>query len=78
MSNNSGFNRFSYVIGAAQATQNELINWVAKSLQYINEFFEGDRSRIARTKFGDCVSKIEYLADVVTYLDNSSSFRGVR
>ncbi|BAZ11682.1 hypothetical protein NIES4071_35080 [Calothrix sp. NIES-4071] len=78
MSNDIEFNRFSYVVGADQTIQNQLINWVAKSLQYINEFFDGDRSRIAGTKFGDCVSKTEYLADIVTYLDNSSSFRGVR
>lgn len=71
-------NKFTYVIGADQATQNELINWITISLQYINQFFEGDRSRIRGTKFGDCVSKVEFLADSVIDSDDASLFRGVR
>lgn len=78
MSNSSEINRFTYVIGADRATQNELISWVSTSLQYINQYFGGDRSRIIRTKFGDCVSKVEYLADLVTDSENASLFRGVR
>lgn len=78
MSNSSDINRFSYVIGADRATQNELISWVSTSLQYINLYFEGDRSRIVRTKFGDCVSKVEYLADLAIDPENASLFRGVR
>ncbi|RUS99297.1 hypothetical protein DSM106972_077390 [Dulcicalothrix desertica PCC 7102] len=71
-------NKFSYVIGADQATQNELISWITISLQYINRFFEGDRSRIRGTKFGDCVSKVEFLVDSVIDSDDASLFRGVR
>ncbi|MBW4506333.1 MAG: hypothetical protein KME64_07465 [Scytonematopsis contorta HA4267-MV1] len=78
MSGASEINRFSYVIGADQTTQNELISWVTTSLQYINQYFEGDRIRIRRTKFGDCVSKVEFLAELVSDSDNVSSFRGVR
>lgn len=78
MSDSSEINRFTYVIGADRATENELIGWVSTSIQYINQYFGGDRSRIVRTKFGDCVSKIEYLADLVTDSENASLFRGVR
>lgn len=78
MSDDFAINRFSYVIGADQATQNELITWVTISLQYINQFFGGDRSRIRGTKFGDCVSKVEYLVDMVVDSDDASLFRGVR
>jgi len=78
MSDTFGINRFNYVIGADPVTQNELISWVDKSLQYINLYFDGDRSRIIRTKFGDCVSKVEYLADLVINSENASLFRGVR
>lgn len=78
MSNSSEINRFSYVIGAYLAIQNELISWVSTALQYINQYFGGDRSRIVRTKFGDCVSKVEYLVDLVIDSENASLFRGVR
>lgn len=71
-------NKFTYVIGADQATQNELISWITTSLQYINQFFEGDRSRIRGTKFGDCLSKVEFLVDSVVDSDEASLFRGVR
>lgn len=78
MSNSSAINKFNYVIGADQATQKELIIWVTKSLQYINQYFGGDRSRIAGTKFGDCVAKVEYLAELATDSSNAPLFRGVR
>jgi hypothetical protein len=78
MRNNPENNRFSYVIGADQTTQNELIGWVSTSLEYINLYFGGDRIRIVKTKFGDCVSKVEYLADLVIDSENASLFRGVR
>ncbi|KYC38255.1 hypothetical protein WA1_38605 [Scytonema hofmannii PCC 7110] len=78
MINPSNFNRFTYVIGANQDTKDELITWIVKLQEYINQYFEGDKSRIMRTTFGDCVSKVEVLVDLV--IDNSyaSDFRGVR
>lgn len=64
MANSSNFYRFSYVIGADRSTKIELINWFAKSQEYINQYFDGDRNRINKTVFGDCVTKVEILADL--------------
>ena len=78
MTNLSSFNQFSYVIEANQDVKNELISWVIKSQEYINQYFEGDRSRISKTVFGDCVAKVEALADLAIDDNYASSFRGVR
>ncbi|MEM7552512.1 MAG: hypothetical protein AAF378_00145 [Cyanobacteria bacterium P01_A01_bin.84] len=79
MSNVSNFNRFTYVISANNEIENEIISWVTKSQEYINQYFEGDRSRINKTIFGDCVSKVEALAELFIYNDSYlSDFRGVR
>ena len=64
MTNLSSFNQFSYVIEANQDVLNELISWVIKSQEYINQYFAGDRSRISKTTFGDCVAKVEALVDL--------------
>ena len=79
MTNTSKFNRFNYVIGANDEIEDELISWVASAEEYINQYFEGDRSRINKTVFGDCISKIEALVELFIYGDNYlSDFRGVR
>ena len=79
MANVSNFNRFSYVIGANDEVENEIISWVTKSQEYINQYFGGDRSRINKTVFGDCVSKIEALVELFIYDDSYlPDFRGVR
>ncbi|MEL7243111.1 MAG: GNAT family N-acetyltransferase [Cyanobacteria bacterium J06573_2] len=79
MTNTSNFNRFTYVIGADDEIEDELISWINLAEEYINQYFEGDRSRINKTIFGDCVSKIEVLAELFIYDDNYlSDFRGVR
>ncbi|GAA6619963.1 hypothetical protein [Scytonema sp. NUACC26] len=78
MTNTSNFNRFTYVVGADRDTQNELISWVVKSQEYINQYFGGDRSRIMRTTFGDCVSKVEVLTDLAIDDNYAPDFRGVR
>lgn len=79
MTNTSSFNQFTYVIGANDEIEDELISWVTLAQEYINQYFEGDRNRINRTVFGDCVSKIEALAELFVYGDNYlSDFRGVR
>lgn len=78
MTNTSNFNRFTYVIGANNEIENEIISWVTKSQEYINQYFGGDRSRINKTVFGDCVSKIEALVDLALDDNYLSDFRGVR
>ncbi len=78
MTNTSNFNQFTYVVGANRDTQNELISWVVKSQEYINRYFGGDRSRIMRTTFGDCVSKVDVLADLAIDDNYARDFRGVR
>lgn len=77
---NSTFNRFTYIIGADRETVNEIIGWVTKSIEYINQFFGGNIDRAKGTKFGDCIAKVEYLTDLITDNQNNytSSFRGVR
>jgi hypothetical protein len=77
MTDTANFNRFTYVVEANQDTKNELISWVTKSQEYINQYFEGDISRISKTTFGDCVAKVEVLADLA-FDDYASYFRGVR
>lgn len=78
MTNSSNFNRFTYIIGANTDERIELIDWFTKSQEYINQYFGGDRSRITKTVFGDCVSKVESLVDLVIDDNYSSDFRGVR
>lgn len=78
MTNTLNFNQFTYVLGANRDTQNELISLVVKSQEYINRYFGGDRSRIMRTTFGDCVSKVEVLADLAIDDNYAPDFRGVR
>lgn len=80
MSKNSAFNRFTYVVGMNRETELELITWVTTSIQYINQYFEGDRRTIIGTRFGDCVSKIDYLTEALIYSGDAdkSTFRGVR
>lgn len=78
MSNSSKFNQFIYVIGANQDVEDELISWVIKSQEYINQYFEEDRSRIRKTTFGDCVTKVEILVDLAIDDTYASDFRGVR
>jgi len=79
MANTSNFNRFTYVIGANDEIEDELISWVTLAEEYINQYFEGDRSRINKKIFGDCVSKVETIAELFIYDDNYlSDFRGVR
>lgn len=69
MKNISNFNRFTYVIGANDEIENEIISWVNLAGQYINQYFGGDRSRINKTVFGDCVSKVEALVELFIYDD---------
>lgn len=79
MKNISNFNRFTYVIGANDEIENEIISWVNLAREYINQYFGGDRSRINKTVFGDCVSKVEALVELFIYDDKYlSDFRGVR
>lgn len=79
MTNISNFNRFTYVIGANDEIENEIISWVNLAGEYINQYFGGDRSRINKTVFGDCVSKVEALVELFIYDDKSlSDFRGVK
>ena len=78
MTNTSNFNKFTYIIGANTDARIELIDWFTKSQDYINQYFGGDRSRITKTVFGDCVSKVESLVDLVIDDNYSSDFRGVR
>lgn len=37
MANVSNFNRFTYVISANDEIENEIISWVTKSQEYINQ-----------------------------------------
>jgi hypothetical protein len=78
MTNTANFNQFTYVIEANQDTKNELITWVIKSQEYISQYFGGDRSRIRKTTFGDCVAKVEALVDLAFDDNYASDFRGVR
>lgn len=74
----ANFNQFIYVIEANLDVRNELISQVVKSQEYINQYFGGDRNRIRKTTFGDCVAKVEALADLAVDDSYASSFRGVR
>ncbi|MEM7552487.1 MAG: hypothetical protein AAF378_00020 [Cyanobacteria bacterium P01_A01_bin.84] len=78
MTSTSDFNRFNYIKGANKDITIELISWFTKSQEYINQYFGGDRNQINKTVFGDCVSKIESLIDLVIDDNYSSEFRGVR
>ncbi len=78
MLNTSNFNQFTYVVEANQHIKDELISWVTKSYEYINQYFGGDRSRISKTTFGDCVAKVEVLVDLAIDDNYAPSFRGVR
>lgn len=75
MINTSNFNYFTYVVEANQYIKDELIGWVTKSYEYINQYFEGDRSQISKTTFGDCVAKVEVLVDLAIDDNYAPSFR---
>lgn len=69
-------NEFSLVVEADAEVQREIDGWLDKIRQYLRDFFESDIERTLGTEFGDCISKVIYLADRA--VAEPDTFRGVR
>ncbi len=68
-------NLFRYIVGANDEIRVQLENWRNKSLEYLNSIYEGDIIQVQETIFGNCISKIVYLAEMAT--TDAENFRGV-
>ncbi|GJD18025.1 hypothetical protein RIVM261_029810 [Rivularia sp. IAM M-261] len=68
-------NVFTYIKGADPTIRRQIDEWDAKAKEYLVSLYEGDIERAKGTKFGDCISKIESLLDMI--ITDSENFRGV-
>ena len=68
-------NLFRYIIGANYEIRVQMENWRNKSIEYINSIYKGDITQVQGTIFGNCISKIVYLAEMAT--TDAENFRGV-
>ncbi len=69
-------NEFSLVNRADAEVQRDIDGWLDKIREYLRDFFENDIERTLGTEFGDCISKVIYLADRA--VADPDTFRGVR
>ncbi len=69
-------NKFSLVNRADAEVQRDIDGWLDKIREYLRDRFENDIERTLGTEFGDCISKVIYLADRA--IAEPDTFRGVR
>jgi len=73
-------NTFMYVVGQSVDFALKLDEWALSSEEYIDLYFNKNRTAIRNTSFGDCISKIQVLSNLLTNLEQGftiNNFRGV-
>lgn len=73
-------NIFRYVVGQAIDFGSILDEWFLRTRQYVNIYFGGDIQNVRNTSFWDCMSKIQYLSDLLKDEEQGftiDNFRGV-
>lgn len=73
-------NNFRYVVGQSVDFASNLDYWFLKAQGYINLYFDGNRENVRNTRFGDCISKIRFLSNLLREPEQGftiDDFRGV-
>lgn len=73
-------NIFRYVVGVSVDFALHLDVWASLSQEYISLYFEGNRENVRNTSFADCISKIQFLINLLTEPEQGftiNDFRGV-
>lgn len=73
-------NNFRYVIGQSVDFASNLDYWFLKAQGYINLYFDENRENVRNTPFGDCISKIRFLSNLLREPEQGftiDDFRGV-
>ncbi|MDR9900513.1 hypothetical protein G7B40_039100 [Aetokthonos hydrillicola Thurmond2011] len=73
-------NSFRYVVGQSVDFALHLDGWASSSQEYIYLYFEGQTENVRNTSFGDCISKIQFLINLLTQPElgfTINDFRGV-
>lgn len=69
-------NTFTFVKQADSSTRVQILEWNIKIQQYLENYYNNQIERATGTEFGDCMSKVAYLAEGV--IVEPESFRGVK
>lgn len=73
-------NVFRYLVGQSVDFALNLDEWASVAEEYIYLYFNGNRENVRNTSFGDCISKIQFLSNLLTDLEQGfaiGDFRGV-
>lgn len=73
-------NIFTYVVGQSVDFALSLDEWAFKAEKYVYRYFNGNRENVRNTRFGDCISKIQFLSQLLKDLEQGftiDNFRGV-
>lgn len=73
-------NIFRYVVGQSVDFALNLDEWASSSEEYIYLYFNENRENVRNTSFGDCISKIQFLSNLLIDLEQGftiNNFRGV-
>lgn|GEM_PF-3815106 len=69
-------NVFTYTKGVNAAIRTQIIEWSNKNQEYLRLIYDGDIFRAQGTSFGDCISKVEYLIEMI--FTEPQYFRGIQ
>jgi hypothetical protein len=69
-------NVFTYTKGVNAAIRTQIIEWSNKNQEYLRLIYDGDIFRAQGASFGDCISKVEYLIEII--FTEPQYFRGIQ